>query len=167
FAFENYPTQRKDGDAAADTTFIERTNYPLSVAVIPGDGLQVRLLYDGQAVDPAKVPAIGAALLAVLRAMTRALTTDTAATLDSVVRDACPVPQPAPRTPYPDASLPHLFQEIAKATPDAIAVETADSTMSYAALQARSDALAARLTASGITRGDRVALLLEDTGDLT
>ncbi|MEO0669883.1 MAG: amino acid adenylation domain-containing protein [Pseudomonadota bacterium] len=167
FAFENYPTQRKDGDAAADTTFIERTNYPLSVAVIPGDGLQVRLLYDGQAVDPAKVRAIGAALLALLRAMTRALTTDTAATLDNVVQDACPVPRPAARTPYPDTSLPHLFQKIAKATPDAIAVETADSTLSYAVLQARSDALAARLTAAGITRGDRVALLLADTGDLT
>ena len=167
FAFENYPTQRKDGDAAADTTFIERTNYPLSVAVIPGDGLQVRLLYDGQAVDPARVRAIGATLLAVLRSVTRALTETPGATLDSVVRDACPVPRATAHATYPQASLPQLFDEIAKATPDAVAVETADSTLTYATLQARSAKLAARLTAAGVARGDRVALMLADTGDLT
>ena len=91
FAFENYPTQRKEGDAPADTTFIERTNYPLSVAVIPGDGLQVRLLYDGLAIDPAKVRAIGKTLLGVLSSMTDALANEPEATLEQVVHEACPV----------------------------------------------------------------------------
>ncbi|WP_299612644.1 amino acid adenylation domain-containing protein [uncultured Tateyamaria sp.] len=167
FAFENYPTQRKDGDASADTTFIERTNYPLSVAVIPGDGLQVRLLYDGQAIEPAKVRAIGATLLSVLRSMTRTLATDPRAKLEQVVLDACPAHQTATEvTPYPEASLPDLFDQIATATPDAIAVESGDSHLTYGALSTRANELAARLKATGIQRGHRVALLLQSTDDL-
>lgn len=166
FAFENYPTQRKDGESGADTTFVERTNYPLSVAVIPGDGLQVRLLYDGQAIDPAKVRAIGATLLSVLRSMTRMLAHDPGATLDELVLTACPVP-PAVAAPeaYPEASLPELFDTIATAGPDMIAVESDAGNLTYGALRARADELAARLGAAGITRGHRVALLLEAPGD--
>lgn len=167
FAFENYPTQRKEGQSSADTTFIERTNYPLSVAVIPGDGLQVRLLYYGQAIDPASVHAIGESLLSILRSMTQALVNTPKTTLEHAVLDACPEQfKAANDDAYPEASLPQLFAEIAKATPDAIAVESRAGSLSYGDLDARAEKLAARLAEAGIVRGHRVALLLEDTGDL-
>lgn len=167
FAFENYPTQRKEGQSNADTTFIERTNYPLSVAVIPGDGLQVRLLYNGQAIDPASVRAIGESLLSVLRSMTQALTNNPKGTLEHVVLNACPEQFEAVHADaYPEASLPELFAEIAKATPDAIAVESSAGIVTYGDLNTRAEKLAARLAEVGIVRGHRVALLLEDTCDL-
>ena len=167
FAFENYPTQRKKGDAGTDTTFIERTNYPLSVAVIPGDGLQVRLLYDGQAIDPARVQAVGAALLSAMRSITHALANDPKTTLEQLVLDACPVHGAISQTDAcPEASLPDLFDAIAAATPDAIAIEGEGAQRTYGALQTRADEMAARLTAAGIRRGDRVALLLETTDNL-
>ncbi len=167
FAFENYPTQRKEGQSSADTTFIERTNYPLSVAVIPGDGLQVRLLYNGHAIDPASVRAIGESLLDILRSMTQALAKTAKATLEQVVRDACTEPFAASHSDaYPEASLPDLFAEIAHTTPDAIAVESETGTLTYHALNTQAERLAAQLAAAGIVRGHRVALLLEDTCDL-
>lgn len=167
FAFENYPTQRKDGDATADTTFIERTNYPLSVAVIPGDGLHMRLLFDGQAVDRARVQAIGAALRATLHSLTKTLTRDPKVTLDQVVSDAFPVHGVATALePYPQAALTELFEAVAVATPDAIAVEDEQGQLAYAALRMRAHALSARLADAGIERGDRVALMLASTSDL-
>ena len=166
-AFENYPTQRKAGQGVTETTFIERTNYPLSIAVIPGDGLQFRLLHDGRAMAPARVRAIGDALRAALLSLTRALAGPPGATLDDVVHAAWPVPaRAAPSEPYPAVSLPRLFDTVAEAFPEAVAVESPAGPMTYAALHAEARDLAARLVASGVRRGDRVALMLGDAGPL-
>ena len=71
--FENYPF-----DAAAVTRHglgveaerdLEPTNYPLSVAVVPGDALTVNLDYDPAAFDAATVEEIGASLRTLLAAM--------------------------------------------------------------------------------------------------
>jgi len=59
------------------------------------------------------------------------------------------------------ADLPDLIAKRAALTPDKIAFEDAASgrTLSYAALDARADAVAALLAARGIAAGDRVAVL--------
>ncbi|GLW98479.1 non-ribosomal peptide synthetase/MFS transporter [Microtetraspora sp. NBRC 16547] len=51
-------------------------------------------------------------------------------------------------------------------TPSATAVVAADGTLTYAELEERANALAARLREAGAARGDRVALLMERTRDL-
>jgi amino acid adenylation domain-containing protein len=167
FAFENYPTKRADGQARAKTTFIERTNFPLSVAAIPGDGLQLRLLYDARAITEETVGAIGEALLVVLREMTKALEGKTNVTLGDLVISSCPMPGPeeADRV-YPDASLPELFDEVAAAHPDAVAVEEPERHVTYADLLSSTNALARSLAALEITRGSRIALLLDSTIDM-
>ncbi|MER7044868.1 non-ribosomal peptide synthetase [Streptomyces jumonjinensis] len=63
--------------------------------------------------------------------------------------------------PTPGAPLAHeAFVRAARRTPDATAVEYGDERLTFAALDAASDAVAARLTAGGHGRG-RVAVLLE------
>src|SRR5919108_2094841 len=53
-----------------------------------------------------------------------------------------------------------LLDEMAAARPEADAIVFRDERLTYAALQARADALARALLALGVGRGDRVALLL-------
>src|SRR5215210_241541 len=58
FAFENYPVGLTGGEdfaglAFRDLRMSERTSYPLSLLVKPGDGLAFRLLFDGGRYDPA------------------------------------------------------------------------------------------------------------------
>ncbi|MFE0918959.1 amino acid adenylation domain-containing protein [Streptomyces nigra] len=53
-----------------------------------------------------------------------------------------------------------------RATPDAVAVDTGATTLTYAALDTASAALAARLRAHGVRRGDLVGLLVEQGPDV-
>jgi amino acid adenylation domain-containing protein len=60
----------------------------------------------------------------------------------------------------PDSIADRLAAQFRR-TPDAIAVDAGDTTMTYAALDRASDRLAARLCASGVSTGDPVGLLTE------
>ena len=60
----------------------------------------------------------------------------------------------------------HQFLENSAARyPDKIAVIHGDERVAYRDLNARADSLAAHLQAAGITKGDRIALLLENSVD--
>ncbi|HEU0299006.1 MAG TPA: amino acid adenylation domain-containing protein, partial [Longimicrobium sp.] len=67
-----------------------------------------------------------------------------------------------PETEYPrEATIHALFSAQAAATPDAVALVYRGETVTYAELDARSDALARRLVAAGVKAGDRVGMALE------
>jgi fatty-acyl-CoA synthase len=68
-------------------------------------------------------------------------------------------PRPASQT------LGDLVDELAAAAPGAEAVVFRDQRLDYAALKARADAFAKALLATGITRGDRVALLVSNRSE--
>ena len=69
-----------------------------------------------------------------------------------------------PRTPYPDRVTVHaLFEAQAARTPDAVAVQGSDGTLTYAALDARANRLAHRLRALGVERETLVGISLERT----
>jgi amino acid adenylation domain-containing protein len=71
-------------------------------------------------------------------------------------------------TDYPrDAGIADLFRDVAARTPTATALVAPDGArLSYAELDRHSDALAARLAAEGVGRGDMVALCLRPSADL-
>ncbi|MGW0856169.1 amino acid adenylation domain-containing protein [Streptomyces sp. NPDC002690] len=71
-----------------------------------------------------------------------------------------------PADDLPGTTVPSLYEEWARRTPDAPAVRDARTTLTYAALDARADALARRLTALGVGPEDRVAVALPRTHDL-
>lgn len=68
---------------------------------------------------------------------------------------------------YPrQATLHQLVREMAAKVPDKIAVCCGDSTLTYAALERRAEAIAGRLQAAGVARGDLVGIHVERTPDM-
>jgi long-chain acyl-CoA synthetase len=67
---------------------------------------------------------------------------------------------PATLAPYPDRTLVDYLAEIARTEPGKPALLFKGATMTYGELERASDACAAAFAALGITRGDRVGLLL-------
>ena len=67
--------------------------------------------------------------------------------------------------PVPDGSVPQLFARAVREAPDATAVVCGADELTYAALDARSAALAGRLLAAGVGPEDRVGILMERSLD--
>jgi long-chain acyl-CoA synthetase len=67
---------------------------------------------------------------------------------------------PSTLAPYPNRTLPDYVAEAAREHPDATAVLFKGAALTYAELERLSDACAAALKSLGVSRGDRVALLL-------
>ncbi|RFU40052.1 amino acid adenylation domain-containing protein [Actinomadura logoneensis] len=91
------------------------------------------------------------------------------APLDGIVLEpgADPVLTGPPASPGDGPTgLHERIERRAAATPDATAVAASDGTYSYAELDGRAGALAAHLRATGVGRGDRVAVLLPRSRDL-
>ena len=70
---------------------------------------------------------------------------------------------PASLAPYPARTLVDYIRETAAARPDAPAIFFKGTTLSNGALDRLSDSFAASLAASGIRKGDRVALVLPNS----
>ncbi|GAA2610023.1 non-ribosomal peptide synthetase [Streptomyces lienomycini] len=70
-----------------------------------------------------------------------------------------------PSRPAPDRGLPALFEALADAEPDAVAVVSGGTTLTRSALNARANRLAHTLRARGVGRGDTVALRLDRSVD--
>lgn len=66
----------------------------------------------------------------------------------------------------PTATLPCLVSHIAARVPDKIAVRCGETALSYAALEQRAKAIAARLQGAGVKRGDLVGIHLERSTDM-
>ncbi|ADG80880.1 Amino acid adenylation domain protein OS=Tsukamurella paurometabola (strain ATCC 8368 / DSM/ CCUG 35730 / CIP 100753 / JCM 10117 / KCTC 9821 / NBRC 16120/ NCIMB 702349 / NCTC 13040) OX=521096 GN=Tpau_4319 PE=4 SV=1 [Tsukamurella paurometabola] len=175
FVFENAPlgdatatVRTSDGAAFRPVTMRSLAHYPLSVVALidPSDGAP-RLTVVIEAVDgldavprPAE---LGERLLQVLRALP---TTGTVGAL--------PVERPGDLVP-PSAStagversvaggftpLPRLFADLVASMPDAPALSTAETVLSYGELGGRVASAAVALSAAGIGRGDRVGLLAD------
>jgi amino acid adenylation domain-containing protein len=71
-----------------------------------------------------------------------------------------------PRVGYPAATVPALVLAKAESTPDAVAVSCGDQSVSYRDLAAKVRSYTAALQASGISRGDLVAVCLNRSPDL-
>jgi amino acid adenylation domain-containing protein len=68
--------------------------------------------------------------------------------------------------PLSPAMLPDAFRAQVAARPDAIAIRFGDQAVSYAALDARADAIAATLHAAGLKQGDLVGICLDRSPDM-
>ncbi|WP_410573852.1 non-ribosomal peptide synthase/polyketide synthase [Amycolatopsis sp. cmx-4-61] len=164
--FENYPVTAELG--LRDLRGVETTNYPLSVVAYPGpERLEFLFGYDPQLFDAETVAGFAGHLqtllsefatrpqepLARLRMLTGPEQQDvlglgTGAALD-----------------LPDATVPSLFAEQVRRTPDAVAV-TGGETLTYAELDARANRLAHRLLALGAQRDGLVGVLLGRSADV-
>ncbi|MFF2073697.1 non-ribosomal peptide synthase/polyketide synthase [Kitasatospora sp. NPDC058162] len=170
--FENYPFDAgaltRHGLAVETESVLEPTSYPLSVVVAPGESIAIDLDHDPAAFDTATVQGLGASLRTLLAGMAAGLG-----------RPAAELPLLATEsgrelvgrlggavTDPPEGTLPEAFARQAARTPDAPAVRSGDTLLTYRELDEQSNRLARLLIAAGAGPERFVALALPRTAEL-
>ena len=181
--FENYPIN--DEAAAAHglrvraLRAVETTNYPLSVVVAPGRELSVHLGYDPALFDRASIERIAGYLLALLAGIAENpdrgaldLQMQTAAERHRVLVEwndtAYDGPEGAGWAAMPGggATVPGLFAEQVRRTPDAPALVSDGAILTYAELDARTNQLANQLIRLGLRPEQPVGVLMDRSPDV-
>lgn len=148
----------------AGARYVEQTNYPLSIVVLPGREIVFAIAYDARRFSPDAITRLRGHIETLLAGMM--------ADVHGAIGDL-PILTPGEReqllfewnrttSPATDARPVHLLVEhVARTTPDALAVSDADGTLTYAELDARAQRMAARLVAVGVGPDVPVALLMQ------
>ncbi|WP_164018189.1 non-ribosomal peptide synthetase [Pyxidicoccus trucidator] len=167
--FENYPiddslTQRTSAMAVRDVEGVERTNYPITATILPGQKLRLRLTFEeprftrdsmGRVLDQWRL-----ALLSLAAPETQSLADVTM--MDAEERHRVVVEWNATDVAFPsEASVQHVFHQQVERTPEAPALIAGDTVLTFRQLQGRARQLAYRLEALGLGAEGRVALCLE------
>ncbi|GAA4790334.1 amino acid adenylation domain-containing protein [Streptomyces ziwulingensis] len=146
----------------------DTAHYPFTLVVAPGDRLHVKLDHQLELFDRGTAEAVLDRLIRVLeqlaadpRVPVGRLAAVGGPERERVLREWNTTGEAASGT-----SVPELFAAQAARTPDAVAVVDGKRTVTYARLDADSAALAAHLTARGVRRGDRVAVLMDRSAAL-
>ncbi|QQP93606.1 amino acid adenylation domain-containing protein (plasmid) [Skermanella sp. TT6] len=168
FAFENFPLGDRLGEAVPeiavrDATLIEKTHYPLTLIVVPGATLTVKV-----AVDTARIPAEAAeGVFRHLAQVLDAMAADAARLVASIGLLPDPlVPAGIEDVALPANSLAEAFAATAARFPDRTAVVDGKARLTYAELAARAAPLARRLRAAGAGPDRPVGICLEKSADL-
>ncbi|MFJ4284002.1 amino acid adenylation domain-containing protein, partial [Streptomyces massasporeus] len=172
--FENYPVDTEGlrrsagGLGVVDGRSHEGTHYPLGLMVHAGATLALDLSHRPDVLDTAAATAVGDSVLRVLTAFVGAedipvgrldlLTAGDRAKVLTEWNDTA-------RTDVP-VTLPALFRRAADRHPDALAVQHADTTLTYRELDVRAGRLARLLIAHGAGPERTVALALPRSVDL-
>ncbi|HDQ71156.1 MAG TPA: amino acid adenylation domain-containing protein [Chloroflexi bacterium] len=165
--FENYPAGdltwgREEGLQVVDLQGVERTNYPLTVVVVPDPELAVKFLYDRRRLDAATIARMGGHLRTLLTAMGDQLDRNptqhlcTLPILMAAERQEILERWSGTETDCPHETCVHeIFEAQAARTPDAVALaypHAGEGThhLTYGALDARANRLARHLVALGV-----------------
>ncbi|SCK31426.1 amino acid adenylation domain-containing protein, partial [Streptomyces sp. WMMB 714] len=172
--FENYPLDPDTLQIAAggirltEVSEHAATHYPLCLMVLPGARLQLRLSYRSDLYRRDEIASLSERLTGLLELLAHDLDRK-AATVDmlpAAERYELLVARNDTERPLPGSALPQLFAEQAAKTPEAVAVRAGDEQLTYAELDRRSTALAARLAVLGAAPERHVALLAERTAGM-
>ncbi|NRQ35284.1 amino acid adenylation domain-containing protein [Nonomuraea sp. NN258] len=139
---ENYPRDFAGGYRYLGT--VEATHYPLTIGVVPGAELTLRLAYREGAFDAGVAGSLLEQLLGVLAGIVAE---------PLVGRLGLPAAQPLDQPldePVAAPSLPVLVGRAVRRDPDAVAVTGQDGELTYAELWDRATALARNLVARGV-----------------
>jgi amino acid adenylation domain-containing protein len=183
--FENFPVADEAisrglvGNLSVETIqIVEQTNYPLTLAVLPGGEIALRFYFDGAKIGAATINGLAAQLTALLSGMVAdpareplriplVAEEERARLLASFAGSASP--------PAETHCVHRLFEAQAAARPDAVALTLVGETgetgeagggITYGALNARANRLAHHLIAQGVRPDDRIGLSLDPSIDL-
>ncbi|PKQ04143.1 MAG: hypothetical protein CVT72_13100, partial [Alphaproteobacteria bacterium HGW-Alphaproteobacteria-11] len=167
--FENYPLgdalrQAERGDLRLGTPHShEFTHYPLALAVLPGDALNLLLAYDSARFDAAAIARIEALLRQALEQLLGDVSRPLAALelLDNSEQQRLAAWNQCRQAHDPSRLLPELIAEQARLRPEAIALVHGDERLSYAELEAQANRLAHLLIERGVGPEARVGLSLQ------
>ena len=170
FLYESYPIDTSALGGAheltvTDFTSREYNHYPLSVVVIPGRELGLRVEFDTDVFDAASIDILIGRLERVLEAMAAdpgqrlssidVLDAGEHARLEEIGNQAV-LSQPGPAP----VSIPQVFATQVARTPQAVAITCEGQTLTYGELEEAANRLAHLLAGHGAGPGQRVALLL-------
>ncbi|MYU32385.1 AMP-binding protein [Streptomyces sp. SID8358] len=168
--FENYPLNAEgfvdaidDLSIAAFTAYGDGiTHYPLTLAVVPGRELQLKLAYRPDLFDREAVEEIASRFVAVLRAIVDdpALRVGRVDVLSATERQRLLVDFNRPGVETVPGCIPEVFEQRATQAPDAVAVSFEDESLTYAELNERANQLAHLLIGQGVGPEQTVALAL-------
>ncbi|MFI5179411.1 MAG: amino acid adenylation domain-containing protein, partial [Vicinamibacterales bacterium] len=157
-AFENYPIERVvDGGRreliVRDVRIIEQTHYPLTVVIVPGPPLRVRIGYDERKYDAETIGRMGRQLHRIFAQIgadvSAAIAASTGVAEDEALRIAAF--SSGRRGGYEaDATIPGMFARCASASPDAIALSAGGVHLTYAELDRQSARIARYLRRHGV-----------------
>jgi amino acid adenylation domain-containing protein len=166
--FENYPmeatTVQESQLRIVEAQMVERTNYPLTVTVVPGSRLALRLSYQRERFEPEQIERLAGHLQTLLEGMAEhpeqrlaTLPWLTAAEQAQLLSwNSLP-----PTERSNERTLAGCFAEQVARTPDAVALVYGEEQLTYAELQARASQLARYLQQMGVGPEVRVGLCLE------
>ncbi|MET0396662.1 MAG: amino acid adenylation domain-containing protein, partial [Longimicrobiaceae bacterium] len=169
YVYENYPVDEAlaggiGGVAVLGMAAVERGNYPLTLVVLPGESLRLRLNHDPDRLDPAAA----ARLLGQVAAAVEAMAALPGARLSQVSllgddeRTRLLTTWNDTGAGYAGAELVHdMFARQAARAPGAEALRSGERTLTYAALERESNRLAGHLRALGVGPEARVGICLE------
>ena len=167
--FENYPrqralsTQREDGNAVeiGDLQASERPNYPLLLVAIPGERLQLRVLYDSHRYDAFTINRILRHLQTVLERIARRAEERVSdlSLLSDAERHQMLAEWNDTESHFSRGScISEVIEAQAARRPDAVAVRFEDEHLSYIELNLRANKLANYLHQLGVGPEVRVAI---------
>jgi amino acid adenylation domain-containing protein/non-ribosomal peptide synthase protein (TIGR01720 family) len=172
-AFENYRVdaslwQRHADLEIANLRGIEQTNYPLTVTVVPGEELVVKVDYSVTRFDAESITRLLAHFRTLLEGMV--LNPDQRVSdlpmLTDAERQQLLVEWNGTEVAYPDRSLHELIEEQAGRTPDQVAVVFEQEILTYAELNRRANQLARYLRARGVGPDRLVGLFIERSTEM-
>ncbi|ASS75346.1 hypothetical protein CIG75_10315 [Tumebacillus algifaecis] len=174
--FENYPMNQEMADGVGEVGSLQITemstgelsHYPLTLGVAPGKRLAVKMAYDRLRYEDRTITLLLGHLLTVL---TNLLTHPKQRVQDVPMLTSGELAQleiwgDANLQTAPFVSTHRRFEAQAAQTPDAIAVQTDESTLTYFELNARANCLARHLQSLGVGAEVRVLLLVERSVEL-
>ncbi len=171
--FEKFPHKPAEADAAGTfgirvTQGRAAAHYPLTLVVVPGESMLLKIDYLTDLFDQATAFSIAERLSAVLAQLAEAgertvaeVEVTTAAERAVVVDEWGAASGVVPRR-----SAPELFDRQAERRPDRVAVVDGDRTMSFGELAGHAERLAGYLSGRGVRRGDRVAVVMDRSLEL-
>ena len=167
--FGNYPLSNLLKDVVDDLeighpSFLEGSNYPLTVLIDPGEEITIRMRYDTSRFDERTIVKILGHYQTLLESfLTKPdqplsnFSLLTPAEFQQLVIDFNQTHAPAPAA----ETVVQLFEEQVSQSPDAVALCYDDHTLTYAQLNQQANQLAHFLSRHGVSRESIVALYLE------
>lgn len=156
-----------DGPIELKSSHLSRTNYPLTLVVDPGEHLQIQAVYHAGRFDDGAVARLLGHLSAVLEGMiadaeapVSSLELLTTAETETLLIDWNET-QGGFDTTTVNQSINRLFEQQVTATPNAIAVEHHDRSLTYAELNRRANKLALHLKNLGVVPESLVGVCVE------